>query len=109
VVSTVYFDTSALVKRCVSEVGSAWVNDLLDGEPAAVGLASHLARIEGICAFVRRRREGLFSPEDDAGMVRAFDYDFQYRYGVVMVEPVVIDAARHLADGTLCVRMMQCT
>jgi len=29
-VSTIYFDTSALVKRYIAEVGSGWVRALLD-------------------------------------------------------------------------------
>jgi uncharacterized protein len=98
VVSAVYMDTSALVKRYVSEVGSDWINALLDGQQALTSLTSHLAVIEGICTFARRRREGLLSPEDYARTLVAFDYDFRYRYDVITAEPTVIDAARQLAE-----------
>jgi predicted nucleic acid-binding protein len=64
VVSAVYLDTSALVKRYIFEVGSDWVNALLGGQERPTSLTSHLTLIEGICTFVRRRREGLLSPED---------------------------------------------
>jgi hypothetical protein len=54
--------------------------------------------IEGICTFARRRREGLLSADDYRRLVAVFDYDFQYRYDVIAVEPLVVDAARHMAD-----------
>jgi predicted nucleic acid-binding protein len=53
VVSAIYMDTSALVKRYVSEVGSDWVNALLDGQQALISLTSHLAVTEDICTFAR--------------------------------------------------------
>jgi len=100
VVSAIYLDTSALIKRYLSEVGSDWVNALLGGQETPTSLTSHLTVIEGICTFARRRREGLLSPEDYLRILTAFDYDFRYRYDVVAVEPMVIDSARHLAERT---------
>jgi predicted nucleic acid-binding protein len=97
-VSTIYLDTSALMKRYLTEAGSGWIKALLDAGQATTSLTSHLTVIEGVCTFARRRREGLLSPEDYLQLLAAFDYDFRYRYDVIAVEPMVIDTARQLAE-----------
>jgi predicted nucleic acid-binding protein len=97
VVSVVYLDTSALVKRYVIEVGSGWVRALLR-EPTTRAFTSLLTMIEGTCTFARRRREGMLSPDDHRHVLDTFDYDLMYRCNVLAVEQRVIDAARRLAD-----------
>jgi predicted nucleic acid-binding protein len=96
--STVYLDTSALVKLYLTETGSDWIRTLLESVPAPTRLTSHLSMIEGACTFARRRREGLLSPEDYHRLLVSFDYDCQYHYELIAVEPVVVDTARRLAD-----------
>ena len=95
--SVAYLDTSALVKRYITEVGSEWVRTLLR-EPTTYTFTSLLTVIEGVCAFARRRREGMLSQGDHRRILDAFDYDVTYRYSVLEVEPRAIDAARQLAN-----------
>ena len=97
-VSTIYLDTSALVKCYLTETGSVWIRALLDGNRTPTSLTSHLTVIEGICTFARRRRQGLLSLEDYLRILAAFDYDFRYRYEMIAVEPAVIDTAWQMAD-----------
>ena len=97
-VSTIYLDTSALVKRYIAEEGSDWIKVLLDGGRAPASLTSHLTVIEAVCTFARRRREGLLSAEDYLQVLAALDYDFEHRYGLIAVEPVVMNAARQMAE-----------
>ena len=94
--TVVYFDTSALVKRYITEVGSDWVSALLENQSSTM-FTSHLTVIEGVCTFARRQREGMLSSEDFHELVTVFDYDFSYHYNVLDVEPIVIETARHLA------------
>ena len=96
-VSTIYFDTSALVKRYIAEVGSGWVRALLDVQSPIV-FTSLLTVIEGVCTFARRQREGMLSPEDHRQLLIVFDYDFAYRYNILDVETMVIDTARQMAN-----------
>ncbi len=96
--STLYLDTSALVKCYLAEVGSSWLRALLARDPMPTALVSHLALVEGVCVFARRRREGLLPSPDYLRVMTAFEYDFHYRYESIAVEPVVIDAARQMAD-----------
>jgi predicted nucleic acid-binding protein len=97
VVSTVYFDTSALVKHYISEVGSDWVRALLTHQAPTV-FTSLLSNIEGVCTFARRQREGMLSAEDHRQLLTVFDYDFTYRYNILGVEPLVMDTARRMAN-----------
>lgn len=92
-VSVVYLDTSALVKRYVAEPGSEWVQELLDYSETPSAFTSHLTVVEATCAFARRRREQFLSSEEHARVLVAFDHDVVYRYNILDVTPGVIDAA----------------
>ena len=96
-VSIVYLDTSALVKRYIAEMGSDWVRTLLESQNPTM-FTSLLTIIEGACTFACRQREGMLSPEDHRQLLTIFDYDFTYRYNVLGVEPIVIDTTRRMAN-----------
>lgn len=95
-VSHFYFDTSALVKNYITEAGSQWVQSVSRNAQIAV-LTSALASIEGLCAFVRRYREGLISEADLTQTCAIFKHDFLRRYSVLVVDPLVLDKAQQLA------------
>jgi predicted nucleic acid-binding protein len=97
VVSVAYFDTSALLKRYVTEAGTEWVKSLLASLDAPVVLTSRLAFVEAACAFARRAREGNLSPQALDNLLRLFEYDVHYRYHILELSPATIDAARDLA------------
>lgn len=74
-----FFDSSALVKRYVLEVGTAWVNSIVD---PAKGHLIHLASItavEVISAIVRRQRSGTISASAAAAMLAKFPGLRRYR------------------------------
>lgn len=95
---TAYFDTSALLKKYVSETGSCWVNTFLASLPLPIIVTSQLTVIETRCAFSRRLRDGTLSSSDYGGLLTASDFDFAYRYIVVDVTQAMIDTACQLAD-----------
>jgi predicted nucleic acid-binding protein len=97
VVSVAYFDTSALLKRYVTEAGTEWVKSLLASLDAPVVLTSRLAVVEAACACARRAREGNLPPEALDNLLRLFEYDVAYRYHILELSPATIDAARDLA------------
>jgi len=97
-VSVFYLDTSALVKRYVTEAGSEWVRDLLAPVKTPTAFTSHLTVVEVACAFARRRREGFLTVEDHATLLLAFDHDVAYWYNILDVTPEVVDTARMFAD-----------
>jgi len=97
-VNIAYLDTSALVKLYISEVGSDWLKTFLtSGRPPAV-FTSCLTMVEAACTFARRRREGTLPPVYHTQVLTNFDYDIRYKCKILDVEPMVIDAARRLAN-----------
>ncbi len=92
-----YFDTSALVKRYVAEVGSPWVNSLLTFPRTLTIFTSQLTVVETTCAFSRRRREGTLSSKNYEDLLAAFNYDTAYRYIVADVMQVTVDTACELS------------
>jgi predicted nucleic acid-binding protein len=92
-VAAYFFDTSALAKRYVTELGSAWVRRLV--RPAA-GNAIHIARITGVevvAAITRRGRSGSLSARAAAAARTRFRREFRSLYILVDV------TAQRLADA----------
>ena len=88
-----YFDTSALIKRYVREVGSGRVDALLVREAVAV---SSLIRVEVASALARRTREGLLTAERRDDLHTKFLDDLQ-GFVVVDLDEGVLTRAADLA------------
>jgi predicted nucleic acid-binding protein len=80
-VALAYLDTSALAKRYVPEVGSAWVARLCQQEPVAISL---VAIAEMASALSRRAREGALSAQLRDTLFRAFVRDAR---SFALIEP----------------------
>jgi uncharacterized protein len=96
-VSVVYFDTSALVKQYVTELGSSWVLALVDSPDSPVIFTSRLTVIETICAFARRLREGTLSLDRSTKAETLFIYNVAYRYSILDLTITAVDHACQLA------------
>jgi len=97
-VSTYYLDSSALVKRYVDEVGSAWLHSLVAPDAGHLLITSRITTVEVNAALARRRREAALSLADYADSVQAFRYDTQARYNLVELDAAISDLARDLVD-----------
>ncbi len=51
-----FFDRSALVKRYVAEVGSSWVNGIVDPGSGHTGVVARITGVELVSALARRQR-----------------------------------------------------
>jgi uncharacterized protein len=95
----VYFlDTSALVKRYISEAGSAWVLNLFD--PALnndVAIAA-ITGVEIVAAITRRSRSGSISATDATAGCNQFRSDLQSEYQVLEITESIINSAMTLAE-----------
>jgi predicted nucleic acid-binding protein len=97
-VAIYFFDSSAIVKRYVSERGTAWVTTVAD--PAA-GNRIYVARVSGaevISAVTRHARAGAISPAELATALADFRHDFANQYRIVPVNVAVVDRAMNLAE-----------
>ena len=93
----IYVDTSALVKRYISEAGSdAFDAFFLAQAPLAI---SRLTIVEMRCALARRRRNQQISPTLETQVLEAFRLDVQD--GALAISPFLEDdltLAYHLMD-----------
>jgi uncharacterized protein len=93
-VSIYYLDSSAIVKRHVAEVGSAWIISITD--PAA-GNHIYVANITGVevpAAINKRIRMGDINAADAATAITNFENDMANQYNLLEVtEPILKSAA----------------
>jgi uncharacterized protein len=91
-------DTSAVVKRYIQEIGTAWVRSIAN--PAASHLI-YLARITDVevtSAVTRRQRGGHISVQDATATLRQFRQDLVLGYRLIEVTPGLFATARLLAE-----------
>ncbi len=95
-----YFDTSALVKLYVSEIGSEWVASILDAVGPSGGLLhkiafSKIGIVEVAAAVARRERMGEISVEQRLILYARFLRDSQRRYIMLgLTDTILYSAAR---------------
>ena len=95
---TVYFlDSSALVKRYIAEVGTAWIQILTDAETGNLLFMARIAWIEVLSAFARRQREGLLNRADVNELMMAFRSHLNHQYEMVEVDAALAETAGQLA------------
>ncbi|MGQ9490435.1 MAG: type II toxin-antitoxin system VapC family toxin [Anaerolineae bacterium] len=97
-----YLDSSALVKRYVTEIGSVWVRGLCQ-EPANAVFISELALVEVGSAFARRCRRGEISDEERRNYLAVFVHDCAEGYYLIPVEwPTIVRALDLTQTHSLC-------
>ena len=88
-----YVDTSALVKRYVAEIGSAWVRQLVAHPAQYVIYTAALSQVEVISALQRRVREGSLEVTQAQRLAQRVTIHFAQRYQVVALTQAVVDQA----------------
>ena len=93
-----FADSSALAKRYIAEVGTAWVRALLDPTAGHEVFVARTTLAELIAAITRRERGGSIPPAD-ADQARAdFRADFASNYQPLEVTPALVEQAAQLAQ-----------
>lgn len=95
---TIYFmDSSALIKRYVTETGSDWVQSLADPVAGHTLIVARITWVEVLSAFARLQREGNLSTDDIDTTMRAFRYDWDTQYQIVEMDtPLALSAGELL-------------
>ena len=93
-----YFDSSALVKRYVAEVGTSWVQALCAPTTGHVLYTVRISGAEIIAALFRRARTGTLSSADAQAAATQFKADFRGDYQIVEVTEILVDRAMTLAE-----------
>jgi len=91
--ATYFLDTSAIVKRYVTEPGSAWVITHCQPEVGHTLIISQATLVEAVAAFCRKAREQNLSQRiseaDRDRNIRLFRQDTQQQYSLVRVSPTM--------------------
>ena len=92
-----YFDSSAIVKRYITEVGTGWVIATADVSVGNDILVSLVARVEVPAAIFKRQREGSIAVADGALAIADFVSDFSTQYQPIGVTLQLAEQAASLA------------
>jgi predicted nucleic acid-binding protein len=93
---TYFFDSSAIVKRYVKEVGTAWVLDSTDPAKANDIYVVQLTGVEVVSARVRKVPP--LTPPNLARALADFKQDFQHQYQRIAVNEAVVNRAMQLVE-----------
>jgi uncharacterized protein len=95
----VYFlDSSALVKRYISEIGSAWVSGLFNPALGHEVFVAAVAGVEIVAAVTRRSRGGSISTNDATAMCNQLRSDLQTEYQILEITEKIINSGMELAE-----------
>jgi uncharacterized protein len=97
--STYFVDTSALGKRYLSEIGSAWVRSWATPSAGNVLIIAELTTVEMLSAFARLLRTGSLSISDITSLRNNFLHHAETEYVVVPLDTTVVRQARNLVTS----------
>jgi predicted nucleic acid-binding protein len=91
---TVYFlNSSALVKRYVSEEGSVWIQSIVAPESGNTLVVARTTWVEICSAFARLRREAVLGESDLDETILSFRHDWNTQYQVIELDSDVAQSA----------------
>lgn len=93
-----FMDSSALVKRYISETGSAWVLGLFDPIVNNEVFIAAITGVEIVAAITRRTRSGSISATDAAMVCNQFRNDWQTEYQIIEITESIIISGMTLAQ-----------
>lgn len=93
-----YLDTSALVKRYVTEQGSDWVETVVTAGRHDL-YTGRLTAVEMVAALTRKARTGGTTPADAAHGIQTFRHEWRRDYLILEVTPDVTERAMDLAEA----------
>lgn len=95
----IYFlDSSALVKRYVSEKGSNWICNLFDPSLGNQFFVAAIAGVEIVSAITRRAKNGSINIADSIAIRNQFKQDFQTEYQIIEISEKIINSAINVAE-----------
>jgi uncharacterized protein len=95
----IYFlDSSALVKRYISETGSNWVCNLFDPSLGNQFFIAAIAGVEIVSAITRRAKNGSINVTDVIAVRNQFKQDFQTEYQIIEISEKIINSAINIAE-----------
>jgi uncharacterized protein len=94
--SLYFLDSSALVKRYVTEIGSEWIKSVADPSARHTLIVARITWVETISAFARLKRENTLLETDLDLTIRTFQFDWHTQYQIVEVDAFLTQLAGKL-------------
>ena len=95
-VNAYFFDSSALVKRYVEEIGSSWILSITNSSSNNYLYVVEITLVEALSAIGRRQREGNLSGEQVNVILEDIRFDFQNVFQIIEIDQNLIDVAGEL-------------
>jgi len=92
-----FCDSSALVKRYVTEIGTAWLTATLDPNIGSRIYIAQITIVEVVSAITRRERGGHTTANDAIKALTRFENDWRKEITTVELSAVLVDDAVALA------------
>jgi len=96
-VAVYFFDSSALVKRYIQEIGSVWVQTICQHTRPEDLYIARIAGAEVVSAIARRGRAGHPSSQELTTVLDRFQQDFSAGYEIIEISPAIIARAMDFA------------
>ena len=93
-----FFDTSALTKRYVAEIGSGWMQSLMLPAAQNTFYVARITLVELVSAITRRKKNGDLSNSAAAAALADLRSTFDSSYEVVEVTAALVSKAELLAE-----------
>jgi predicted nucleic acid-binding protein len=93
-----FFDSSALVKRYVDEIGSLWVQGITASQTANIILVSRITQVEVLSALARLQRDGKIDRAAIVKTIHLFHDDWASQYQIVELDQTITEQAGQLVQ-----------
>jgi uncharacterized protein len=97
--SVLFFDSSALVKRYLTEVGCAWVAALLDPAQGHTIIVASITQVESAAALAARHRAGTITQAERDSLVDLLALHFDTSYQQIAIEEPILSRAVELTQN----------
>lgn len=97
-VNAYFLDSSALVKRYIPEIGSAWINAIAFPNTGNLIIIFRITWIEVLSALARRQREGNLSNADVNLIIQQFCFDLNNQCQIVELDQALAETAGQLVN-----------
>lgn len=94
-----FFDSSALVKKYINEIGTNWVRNIFNATPAHEIYVSRITEVEATAAISRRKKSGSLSASDAALAIGQLRNDFLTRFRILDVAAIVSTQACAITEA----------
>jgi hypothetical protein len=94
-----FFDSSALVKRYISEIGTNWIRSIADPVAANKIFIASITRAELVSAVMRRSREASISLRTAKAVRLLMDRHSSRQYTIIALADSVVKRAEDLLEA----------